>query len=513
VSSDQVGVPELTAAARTGLETALASWVPRQRWCAVPAATACRARILAVSTLSSPEVLLRHLVVALDPVAPDGAADAAADPAAATNADGAVAGWPDGQAQVYQVPVVAYVEPQESLGRVLVGDIEGRFVYDALHDREAAGLLLELLASGTPLGHLVPSAIPGATLPLGEPSLVIGTEQSNTSLVYGGAAIVKFFRRLWPGENPDIEVSAALTAAGSQAVPPLLASMTGSWPDPETGVVDSPAGSADTVTGGLAMASEFLRTATDGWELALGSVRDLLAEEDLHADEVGGDFAGEAHRLGEATARVHGALAEHLPTAILDAPGVAALAETLRARLIRAAAAVPALESLVDALGAIYDELGARSGSVAVQRVHGDFHLGQTVRTSKGWRLLDFEGEPARPIADRVVLDSPLRDVAGMLRSLDYASRQPLIGEPDNHQLTYRATEWRERNSTAFCEGYVEAGGLDMRGEDVLMRAYEVDKAVYEAVYENNYRPSWLPVPLAALRRLAGERMTGEGGR
>lgn len=487
MNAEQVDRPELTTAARAGLEAALGSWVPRQRWCAVPAGTPVRARILTVTTLVSPGVLLRHLVVALEPVTVEDTA----------GADGARAGWADGEEQVYQVPLVIYPEPQENLGRALVGEIEGRFVYDALHDRDAAALLLELLAGGRPVDALTPSLTAGASLPLGEPSTVIGAEQSNTSLVYGGAAIVKFFRRLWPGANPDIEVSTVLTAAGSDAVPPLLASLVGQWP--------APAGGPAVHDGGMAMASDFLRTATDGWELALGSVRDLLAEQDLHADEVGGDFAGEAHRLGAATAHVHVLLAAHLPTAVLDADGISALAATLQARLTRAAAAVPALGPLVDGLATVYADLAARAGEVVVQRVHGDYHLGQTVRTSKGWRLLDFEGEPGRAIEDRVVLDSPLRDVAGMLRSMDYASRQPLIGEPENHQLEYRAAEWRERNSTAFCEGYVEAGGIDMRGEHVLMRAYEVDKAVYEVVYENNYRPSWLSVPLAALHRVLEE--------
>lgn len=471
----------LTPLVRAGLETALASWIPRQRWCAVPAGAPVTTRILAETWLTGSAEPLLHLIVVLDAATAEGATDGPV-PALA--------------AQVYQVPLVVHAEPQDRLGRVLVGEIEGSWVYDGLHDAAATPTLLDVLDAGTVVGALRAVHVPGAVLPLGEDSVVIGAEQSNTSLVFGEAAIVKVFRRLWPGANPDIEVSTVLTEAGSTDVPPLLASLSGSWPDPA-----DPAATA--LSGGLAMASNFLRTATDGWELALGSVRDLLAEEDLHADEVGGDFAAEAHRLGAATAKVHEVLAEHLPTGELDPAGLAALADVLRARLDAAVSEVPALAELAADLGAVYDRLAAVDHPVRVQRVHGDFHLGQTMRTSKGWRLLDFEGEPGRPIAERVVLDSPLRDVAGMLRSLDYASRQPLMGEAESHQLAYRAAEWRDRNGQAFCEGYVEAGGTDIAGEQDLVRAYEADKAVYEAVYENNYRPSWLPVPLAALRRLA----------
>ncbi len=461
---------EVTAA----IEVALGHWVPRQRWCAVPAAATSTARIISQTWLTGSAAPMLHLVVALD-----------------------VTGSPaEAPPQVYQVPVVLHDEPQDRLGRVLICEVDGRWVYDALHDATATPTLLDVLDAGTTVGPLTATRVEGATLPVGEDSIVIGAEQSNTSLVFGEAAMVKVFRRLWPGANPDIEVSSVLTAAGSTEVPPLLASLAGSWPDP----VDRDGPPA---TGGLAMASNFLRTATDGWELALGSVRDLLAEQDLHADEVGGDFAGEAHRLGATTARVHAVLAAHLPTAEWDADGLAALAATLRARLDRAVDEVPELAELAGDLAAVYERLPDLDHLVRVQRVHGDFHLGQTVRTSKGWRLLDFEGEPARPIAERVGLDSPLRDVAGMLRSLDYASRQPLMGDSENHQLSYRAAEWRDRNTDAFCAGYVEAGGTDVGGEQDLMRAYETDKAVYETLYENNYRPGWLPVPLAALRRLA----------
>jgi maltokinase len=256
------------------------------------------------------------------------------------------------------------------------------------------------------------------------------------------------------------------------------------------------------------MLQQFLRTASDGWELALSSVRNLFAEADLFADEVGGDFAAESTRLGEAVAAIHHLLAEHFPTAVRDRAEQQALAAAMNGRLDAAIRVVPGLEEHAEGLRALFDRVGALEG-VAVQRVHGDLHLGQTLRTVKGWKIVDFEGEPAKPLAERVLPDSPWRDVAGMLRSFDYAPQSVArlghgaagtMDEAAEEQRAYRAHEWAERNRQAFLTAY--AGRPLNEDEQVLLAAYVADKAVYETVYEARNRPSWVDIPLEAVARL-----------
>ena len=246
-------------------------------------------------------------------------------------------------------------------------------------------------------------------------------------------AILKLFRRLEPGLNPDVEIHDALRRTENQHIAPLLGHIEIDDPDP----ADAPAT--------VAMLQTFVPNASDGWRLATASVRDLYAEGDLHADEVGGDFAADSERLGAATASVHADMAAVLPTEPADSDWFATVAAADgRAARRRHRGRPAAGRARRRACARSTPRWPTAREPVVRQRVHGDLHLGQVLRTATGWIVLDFEGEPARPLAARRELDSPLRDVAGMLRSFDYAARHMLVEQPDDPQRAYRAQEWAD---------------------------------------------------------------------
>jgi len=392
---------------------------------------------------------------------------------------------------LYQVPLSSYDVPEERITHALVGEWDDQLHYDAVHDREAMHGWLAAFAAASqdkPQGAFHRTA--DHALDLDAHSTLFSGEQSNSSVAFGEDSLMKVFRRVTAGQNPDVEILEALTRAGSTHVAALY------------GYVE-----ADGLQ--LAMLQQFLRTASDGWDLALASARNLFAEGDLHADEVGGDFAAEAYRLGVAVAEVHEQLRADFPTQRLD---VAATAEGMRDRLAAALDVVPQLARHEAALAERFDALAGVAEDQPAQRVHGDLHLGQTLRTSLGWKLVDFEGEPAKDLAERRLPDSPWRDVAGMLRSFDYAARavaRDLAAtdtehDPEAAQIAYRADEWVARNTGAFLDGYVVAREQALTTDELaLITAYAADKAVYEAVYETRNRPAWVDIPLAALDRLA----------
>lgn len=403
--------------------------------------------------------------------------------------------------ELYQLPLAFYPEPQERLTHALIGvwddpDFGRCHVYDAVHDREAMACWLRTFDAATehgtdPDNPLSFHRLPGHDLDLEGHSSLFKGEQSNSSVAFGDDSLMKVYRKVTPGVNPDIQVHDVLTRAGSDHIPTLYG-----WLD----VLDEESQSIMD----LAMLQQFLRTASDGWELALASVRNLFAEGDLHAEEVGGDFAGEAARLGVALAETHQTLAEHFPVLTWTGEETAALAAAMHNRLVDALEIVPDLAPYEAGLRSIFDTV-TDLPEVPIQRVHGDLHLGQTLRTVKGWKIVDFEGEPARPLAERLLPDSPWRDVAGMLRSFDYAPRvvDRTVGEGDPEgaaQRRYRAEEWAHRNRQAFLAAY--AGRALTAPEQALLAAYVADKAVYETVYETRNRPTWVSIPLAAIARL-----------
>jgi maltokinase len=511
------------------IEDALATWLGDQRWFAGKGQSLRDLAIVADTELVSGDPELRHLIVAVS----HGTA-----------------------VDYYQVFVGLRRRLPARLKHARIGPTGGgsaggsRIAYDGLHDADLTKPLLAGIAAGSEIGSLRMRAIPGARFNAGRDSLVLGSEQSNTSLVYGEESILKVFRRLSPGPNPDLEVTTALARLGSPQVAEPLG-----WIETRL----------EGVPTSLAILSRYLRLATDGWTLAATSVRDLYAAvgeaaasntadtaasstgdtgssdssssaagghrgvrgvvppEDIAvcapdkmavlaigranrpsgaqpgAADAGGDFAGEARRLGIATAQVHADLAAAFGTDELRTDAVGELTERMYRKLDLAVAAVPELAKHVDMISDAFSELAKLSGPFPVQRVHGDYHLGQVLRTETGWVVLDFEGEPATPLAQRRARSSPLRDVAGMLRSFDYAARHQLIGHPGQAALSDVARDWVRRNASAFCVGYAEAGGLDPVANQVLLRALQLDKAVYEVLYEARHRPSWLPIPLESL--------------
>ncbi|WP_405945826.1 maltokinase [Streptomyces prunicolor] len=373
---------------------------------------------------------------------------------------------PPGDCYQLLLGVREYVSPRLArayIGRVQEGPLAGLAVYDALQDPRSAELLLERLRHPGTTGPLHFEADPSVSVPAGLSPRLLGAEQSNSSLVYGDRFILKVFRRIQPGVNPDLELPGALAAQSCTRVPAPVAWFRTAEPRAAT----------------LGVLQPFLPDASDGWALALRALAD------------GAEFTTEAHELGQATAEVHLALAAAFPSE--SGTGNEHTATAMTERLEAAAHAVPALRPFVPGLRTAFGALVGRDAGPPAQRVHGDLHLGQVLRAGRDWFVIDFEGEPSKPLAERRSAQSPVRDIAGMLRSFDYAARQRRPWRP----------EWARRCREAFCAGYAARAGWDPRTQHALLRAYETDRAVYEVLYEARHRPDWLPVPMAAIERLA----------
>jgi maltokinase len=390
---------------------------------------------------------------------------------------------------LYQVPVTVRSAPAADLEHALIGAvvIDGgeRWVYDGPHDPLYAQALYRLIISGARVQSETTSATGHPTRIRSRArvvrSHVLSGEQSNTSIIFElsederpiDGVILKVFRTLGEGDNPDIVVQSALTAAGSELVPTVIGYVSGRWPG-STG---------STVPGHLAFAQTFLAGVEDAWRVALRSVAD------------GEDFAEQARTLGIATATVHTQLADVFGTVTASDQEVAGVIGRMRRRLALAVSDIPQLGGHAAAI----DSLICRVERVpwpAFQRIHGDYHLGQVVAVpGRGWVLLDFEGEPLRPLSERSRPDSTFRDIAGMLRSFDYAA-----GASTSHD----AARWAHSARTAFLDGYSGESGVDLSTDrsQLLLAACELDKALYEAIYEARNRPRWLPIPLNAIDRL-----------
>ncbi len=352
--------------------------------------------------------------------------------------------------------------------QAVIGVVGDEIAIDATFDPDYAKTLLGLVAPGED-GSLVRP---------------MGAEQSNTSLVIDDRLVLKVFRRLHGGANPDVEMPTALAARGFAHV----AAPVGVW---QRDGVD------------LAVCVQYLAGGAEGWALALTSLRDLYATGVDDPAAAGGDFGAEASRLGEVTAGLHLALADAFGTSPGDAAAWAAGVEAQMSRLAADDADTVRAKEFVERQRDV-----ERPGSSI--RVHGDYHLGQVMRTDAGWFVLDFEGEPARSLEERRRPSSPFKDVAGMLRSFQYAAAVALSerDEAEQERLRPVAEAWENRNRLAFLRGYLGTDGIDAllpepgAERTAVLAAFELDKAVYEVLYERAHRPGWLDIPLRAVTRL-----------
>jgi predicted trehalose synthase len=404
---------------------------------------------------------------------------------------------------VYQVPLTYRGAPLGGAEHALLGTMEHsvlgtRWIYDGPHDPVYVSTLMDTILSSATSD--IASASAGSNAPavghstgrfagIVEEGKVLVGEQSNTSIICrmraadGGPAeplIVKVFRTVQDGDNPDVVVQSALTDAGSTSVPIALGDLHGAW--------DSPLAGGAEQHGHLAFAQEFIPGVDDAWRVA------------LVAAATGADFTARARDLGATTAHIHADLAESLGTEEVTDEARQVLVESMRQRYAAALALVPELAEREAEIVAVLESVLEVEWPL-LQRVHGDYHLGQVLDVpERGWVALDFEGEPLRPLAERVRRDLTARDVAGMLRSFDYAAGSVHLADE-----LIDATAWAADCRAAFLDGYASVAGPADAAASVLTRALELDKALYEVVYEARNRPTWLPIPLRAVHRLLDE--------
>lgn len=349
----------------------------------------------------------------------------------------------------------------------------------------------------------------------------IKAEQTNSSFVLDGKVIVKVFRRPEPGPNPDLELNRLLTSIGFENVPAQVGEIT------YEGHLD---GRRQTVD--LAIAQEFIHRGSDGWNRTvkgvgeiLENVRDKTTGRERHdiVELEGASLFSELEQLGDVSASLHVAFSrDDLPAELSPEPArvtdLNAWARRARTSLTRAMRTQPqVVQGLVEPATALIDSFKRTPERGVKMRVHGDFHLGQVMLTRKGWMLLDFEGEPSRSLEERRAKQSPLKDVAGMLRSLNYAASTALFQKaaPDTeewHKLEPWADAWeaiaRDRFLSAYRRRSHEAHYLssDRSALALMLSFFEFEKALYELNYEIEHRPQWVRIPLRGVRSVLRRR-------
>ncbi|HEY0970456.1 MAG TPA: putative maltokinase [Gemmatimonadales bacterium] len=440
---------------------------------------------------------------------------------------------PDGRVERYQLPLAVVREdaPVPPTAAVLADLRAADGARALLVDATADEGFLRLLARGLERGatysggalRLEMRPLEGADVTGlgGLPVRVVAAEQSNSSLLLGDRAILKLYRKLEAGENPDVEITRFLTTRTDfRNTPELL----GTVAFEETGGVDTVAG----------MLQRLVPGARDAWSVALDAVREYMR---ARQDEPPNPLAPRMRELGRVTRELHDALASHrddpafAPRAV-TAGDVATWGSRVRAMVHDATALLAAarergrlrpadvpiadavLRRRAEVLGDVEElviALGDHPGSRI--RHHGDYHLGQVLEGSDGrWMIIDFEGEPARLLAERRAPDSPLRDVAGMIRSFAYAAATGAMeagGVGTNPAVEARAARWERAVREAFLAGYDGPGGApylpaDPTAATYLLMLFEMEKVFYELGYELNNRPEWVWIPLRGIGRLLG---------
>ena len=461
----------------------------------------------------------------------------------------------EGDPDVYLLPLTLRptAAPGESSDPILShaterGDVR---VFDALQDRRVAGALLDLVLSERTVGGVNGRFCGCATRDAGDrtvrgPARPMGAEQSNTSVVFGSEYVLKVFRKLEAGVNPDLEVSRFLVeTAGFRSIPALAG-----WIEYE---------GTDGVKSSVAGLFRFVENRGDAWSVALTAMERFLGAASRSAADpdtptgrdalyrMAGDFFPAVRRLGETTARMHLALASPTDDAAFAAQpvghddvrrwadGFRRQVDGVLGDLSRRLDAMPGffprdIQPRLQQVVRMANDLRLRgedlevladSGSVKV-RIHGDYHLGQVLRGAtpapdgNEWYVIDFEGEPARSLEERRGKYSVLRDVAGMLRSFDYAVRMALQGFKVDDLRVRMAVErwaeaWRNEVRSLFVSAYREALGdspvvpRDLNATLRALAVFELEKAVYELGYEMNNRPDWIWVPLQGVLAIVGE--------
>jgi maltokinase len=443
----------------------LQEWVVRQRWFASKSRQVSSIEVLQGVPLRETEPLLILALVA--------------------------ARFPAGTHDLYQIPL-GIRHADEGWDKSVIAEVDGWTVYDGLADPVHAQELLVRMRDSS-IARAGSSTVTfrwaDGTAPPEAPAVrPMGVEQSNSSMVFGDELVLKSFRRLEPGVNPELELLRFLHDHGFENIAPLAG-----WYECEGRLVDST----------LGILQQFLPDARDGWSLAV--------------DEDGEDpdrLIDQIQELGVVTGRMHSVLGSDAaePSFAPDEPTGEALAlitATVDEDIERIFKGLPEDDERIQPISGRSQDVRERLGQLSrigaggrVIRTHGDYHLGQVIRSERGWVVLDFEGEPARTLPERRQKRSPLRDVAGMLRSFSYvAAAGDILGTRTMPE------DWESRARAAFLEGYfreVDPALLPpgKQSTDKLLSVFELEKAVYELNYEINNRPDWVGIPVESIARL-----------